>query len=78
MGDRVDAGCVVRGCGGCEGIGSHRRHCPRNPNYDRRLEWADAAEQLGDRIGPNNYAAANYCYAAAGLLREEARETGAT
>jgi len=61
-------------CGGCSGLGSHRRHCPRNPAYDRRLELADRAEDLGDRIGSNNMAAGNHCYFAAGLLRQEVRE----
>lgn len=60
-------------CGGCAGIGSHRRHCRKNPNYDYRLELADRAEDLADTIGPNNYGAANHCYTAGGLLREQAR-----
>ena len=58
-------------CGGCKGIGSHRRHCRKNPDYSREREWADEAENLGDQIGPNNMAAANACYRAAGLLRRQ-------
>lgn len=61
-------------CGGCAGLGSHRRHCRHNPAYDRRIEWADKAEHLGDMIGPNNMGAANHCYAAAGALRKEVRD----
>lgn len=61
-------------CGGCQGLGSHRRHCPRNPNYDIRLMWADRAEDIGDSIGPNNMGAANHCYTAAGLLRQQVKQ----
>lgn len=58
-------------CGGCQGLGSHLRHCRHNPEYTYVRELSDAAEALGDRIGPNHTGAANHCYAAAGLLREE-------
>jgi hypothetical protein len=61
-------------CGGCSGIGSHRRHCINNPNYSREAELADAAENLGDNIGANNPAAANACYRAAALLRANAAD----
>jgi hypothetical protein len=59
-------------CGGCRGEGAHRRHCRNNPDYSRAAELADMAEDLGDQIGPNNMAAANLCYRAAGLLRLDA------
>lgn len=61
-------------CGGCRNQGAHRRHCPHHPDYSRWRELADQAEGLGDRIGPNEHAAANHCYAASGLLRAKARE----
>lgn len=62
------------GCGGCKGIGSHRKHCRQNPNYSYWRELADLAESLGDRIGPNEMGAANSCYRAASLLRAKAAE----
>jgi hypothetical protein len=57
------------GCGGCEGMGAHRRHCPRNPNYTHWLPMQAAAEDLGDRVGSNNTGLANTFYAAASELR---------
>lgn len=60
-------------CGGCRGLGSHGRHCTLNPAFDRRKLWADQAEDLADKIGPNNHEAANLCYAAAGILRRAVR-----
>jgi hypothetical protein len=59
-------------CGGCQGLGSHRRHCKQNPDYSREREWADQAEDLGDMVGPNCMGAANALYRAAGLLRDQA------
>lgn len=35
---------------------------------------ADAAEDLGDRVGANEPGAANHLYAASGLLRKAAEE----
>lgn len=65
-------------CGGCQGIGAHRRHCRENPTYTRQRQLADAAETLGDEIGSNNPGAANCCYRAAGLLMAQHRELLAT
>ena len=59
-------------CGGCQGKGSHARHCPRNPHYSYARELADKAENLGDLIGATNPAAANACYRASGLLALQA------
>lgn len=56
-------------CGGCAGMGSHRKHCPRNPNYTYLGYLADLAEDMGDRIGGTDPGAANHCYAASGILR---------
>lgn len=64
----------MRDCGGCNGEQRHRKHCRRNPDYDWRMEIADSAENLGDRIGPSNFEAANLAYACAGVLRQESRE----
>jgi len=61
-------------CGGCSGLGSHRKHCQKNPNYDYKLMLADRAESVADSIGANNTGASNHCYAAAGLLRQQVRE----
>ena len=36
-------------------------------------QQADRAESLGDSVGANSPVAANHLYAAAGLLREDAR-----
>lgn len=60
-------------CGGCAGLGSHRRHCPHSPTYNRWLELADRAEDLGDQIGSNDTQAANHAYAIAGHLRRKAK-----
>lgn len=63
-------------CGGCLGLGAHRRWCPevigRQASFLGRL--AEDAEDLGDQIGPNVMGAANHCYEASGLLRKAAQE----
>jgi hypothetical protein len=58
-------------CGGCEGHGSHWRWCPKVVGFaaSRFGQLAQAAENLGDSVGPNEMAAANHLYAASGLLR---------
>lgn len=66
-------------CGGCAGLGSHRRWCPvvvgRNASYIGRL--AEQAGALGDSIGPNECGAANHAWAASALLRAKAQELAA-
>lgn len=57
-------------CGGCQGIGSHRRHCRRNPDFDHRLELADKLDSLGDDVGGYHHGAANLIYEAEGILRD--------
>jgi hypothetical protein len=42
---------VDEGCGGCRGVGAHRKHCPRHPNYHPWRRLADQAESIGDSIG---------------------------
>lgn len=61
-------------CGGCNGLGNHRRDCPQNPEYTHARMLADRAESLGDQIGASNPGAANHLYAAAGLLMVQHRE----
>jgi hypothetical protein len=58
-------------CGGCEGIGAHRKHCRRNPDYHYKLELADEAESLGDRLGQPHLA--NYAWYIAGILRMQVK-----
>lgn len=66
-------------CGGCRGDGRHWRWCPWvvGASASTQGQLAEAAEQMGDRIGANNPGAANHCYAASGLLREEANALAA-
>lgn len=59
-------------CGGCRGLGSHQRTCKTQPGY-LFAKWANEAKGLGDSVGPNEMAAANHLWAAAGLLAEEAK-----
>lgn len=65
-----------RECGGCEGKGAHRRWCPvevgERAAYFGQL--SEQAENLGDRIGPNDMGAANRAWALAGELRRRALE----
>jgi len=67
---------MTRVCGGCEGKGAHWRWCPESvgPTASRLGQWADAAEALGDSVGPNSYEGANGLWRAAAILREEAGE----
>ena len=62
-------------CGGCEGLGSHRRWCPEvvGAAASRLGLQSEKAQDLGDRVGANCYDAANALYRAAGLLLVEAR-----
>ena len=57
-------------CGGCQGLGSHRRFCPRHPEYHPWRQLAQMAEDIGDRIGSNDPGIANRAYALAGLIKE--------
>jgi len=55
------------GCGGCRGIGSHRRHCPRHPDYHPFKLLADRSESIGDSVGVPELA--NQAWALAGAIR---------
>lgn len=63
-------------CGGCAGLGSHRRWCEAAVGRAASIlgRQAEQAEALGDQVGPNEMAAANHLWAAASLLRKAAAE----
>lgn len=63
-------------CGGCRGLGSHRRWCSAvvGGAANRMGHQAEQAENLADQVGSNHPGAANALYRAAGLLRTEAGE----
>lgn len=65
-----------RPCGGCEGLGAHRRWCPvavgQRAAYFGQL--SEEAESLGDRIGPNDMEAANAAWYLAARLRKQAAD----
>lgn len=68
-------GGSVIDCGGCEGLGSHRRTCPTQPGWN----WARLymiADDLGDSIGSNDHEAANMAYAIAGRMKKRWMEAG--
>lgn len=62
-------------CGGCAGMGAHKRWCPVvvGAEASRRGKWSEQIESLGDTVGSNNPIAANHLYRAAGLLLEDAK-----
>jgi hypothetical protein len=66
---------AMNDCGGCHGLGSHRRWCPAlvGPHASALGQLGEQAEALGDSIGANDHGAANACYHAADILLQEAR-----
>lgn len=62
-------------CGGCQGLGSHRRWCEASVGRAASImgQQAERAESLGDSVGPNEMGAANHLWAAASLLRAGAK-----
>lgn len=61
-------------CGGCNGMGGHKRWCSRNVGM-RASYWGKLSEKataLGDEIGSNNPGLANVMYQAGGEMRERA------
>ena len=60
-----------RECGGCEGLGAHRRWCPVDVGERAAYfgQLSEQAEALGDRIGPNDMGAANTAWQLASHLR---------
>lgn len=61
-------------CGGCAGLGSHRRLCPRHPDYHPWLRLAVMAEDIGDTIGGNDPGLANQAYSLASRIQEAMKE----
>lgn len=63
-------------CGGCRGMGAHRRWCVRVVGLSASIRGrqAEMAENLADSVGSNNPAASNHLYAASGLLRAQAEQ----
>jgi len=63
-------------CGGCTGMGAHKRWCEKVVGWHaRRLGiQSERAEALADEIGASVPSAANACYWAASRLSEEARK----
>jgi hypothetical protein len=61
-------------CGGCLGMGSHKRWCVAvvGPHAAYLGRLSEQAESLGDSIGPNEMGAANHVWAASALLRAAA------
>lgn len=57
-------------CGGCRGLGSHGRYCPRHPDYHPWRILAARAEDIGDQIGGNDPGLANRAYALSGAIRD--------
>jgi hypothetical protein len=60
-------GVVFQTCGGCRGLGAHRRHCPRHADYHPWRLLADKAESVGDSIGVPELA--NRAWGLAGAIR---------
>ena len=61
-------------CGGCAGLGAHRRWCPAVVGQIASAlgRWSEQAEALGDQVGANCPEAANHLYRASSLLRSRA------
>jgi hypothetical protein len=66
---------VSEDCGGCAGLGSHRRWCIAVVGMF--AAWfgamAEQAEHMADQVGANEPGAANHLYIAAGLIRKRAQ-----
>lgn len=56
-------------CGGCAGLGSHRRNCPKHPNYHPWYRLEQMAEEIGDTIGANDTGLSNTAYSLAARIR---------
>jgi hypothetical protein len=71
---------AIKDCGGCAGLGAHRRWCPyavgETAAYFGQL--SEKAESLGDAIGPNDMGAANMAWQVAAILRQRAEDARVT
>lgn len=65
-----------RECGGCAGLGAHRRWCPAEVGEQAAYfgQLSEKAESLGDSIGPNDMGAANVAWQLAATLGARAIE----
>ena len=61
-------------CGGCQGLGNHRRLCPHHPDYHPWRRLAQMAEDIGDTIGSNDPGLANRAYDLAGRINALVRD----
>ena len=61
-------------CGGCAGLGAHRRWCEAvvGPTAARLGALAEQADDMGDRVGPLDPDACNRLWTVAGELRAKA------
>ena len=65
---------VDTNCGGCLGLGAHRRWCPAEvgwqaSNYGR---WSEICENIADSVGANDVKISNTLYNVSLMLREHA------
>lgn len=56
-------------CGGCAHLGSHRKTCPKHPNYHPWYRLQLMATEIGDSIGSNDTEASNEAYFLAGRIQ---------
>ena len=61
-------------CGGCQGLGNHRRLCPHHPDYHPWRRLAQMAEDIGDTIGSNDPGLANRAYDLASRISAVVRD----
>lgn len=64
----------LKDCGGCAGLGAHRRWCPRAVG-EHAAYWGQLsvkAEALGDSIGPNDMEASSMAWHIGAMLRKRA------
>lgn len=62
-------------CGGCQGIGSHRRWCPAKVGAMASVygTMSQRLESMGDTVGSNDMGLANELYLLSGKLLDKAR-----
>lgn len=57
-------------CGGCQGLGSHKRWCPQRVGHDASIlgPASEVLEEMGDRVGASDPGRANMLYRQAAVL----------